>query len=210
MATEKMEEWDAVIVRNLDQLNSAANRLSFEIEPRIKKVIDEIAEKWAKTNAWSGEFDWWKGNLWFAPDNWKSDEEWLGQFHLDGGPDDEFASVPDEDVFWLTRLCQKGRGVLGFRWWYGDGLGTTKNKWKKFIRDHADCVEAIGKQGFVVEDSGLFFTEVKVDAEKLADAIQEDSIETVLQPLHDALDQILAAKSQFDTLIARAQKNFGA
>ena len=209
MPTNKMEELDALVIRNLDNLDAAAHRLFHEIEPRVRKVINEITEKWAKANNWSGEFDWWEKELWIAPTNWQTDDGWLGRFFLDGGPEEEFKDLPEEDVFWLTRLCQKGRGVLGFRWHHSDGLGATNSKWKRFIRNQAACVGAIGKKGFVPEDSGLFFTEIKVDASKLADAVQEGNFESALQPLQAALDKLGATKSQFDTLLKRAEKEFG-
>jgi hypothetical protein len=208
MATNKMEELDALVIRNLDYIDAAAYRLYQEIEPRICKVINDITKKWADTKSWSGEFDWWKGELWVAPADWQTDDGWLARFFLDGGPEDEFDYLPEEDMFWLTRLCQKGQGRLGFRWNHSVGLGATNSKWKRFIRNHADCVEAIGKKSFEAEDSGLFFTEVKVDASKLAEAVQEGSFETALQPLQAALDRLGASKTQFDTLLKLAKKEF--
>jgi hypothetical protein len=171
------------------------------------KVINEVTERWAKQNKWVGEFDWWDEELWIAPLDWgRSADEWLCRFFLDGGAGDEWRDVPEEDSFWLTRLCQKGRGVLGFRWWYSEGLGATKSAWRKFIRDQIKYVEAIGRRGFVVEDSGLFFVELKVDANKLADAIQEENFETAFKPLQAVLDQLVAAKPQFDALLNVAKK----
>jgi len=69
MATSDMEDLDALVVNNLDKLEVATHRLFHEIEPRIRKLINEIAEGWAKKNNWLGEFDWWFKELWIAPAN---------------------------------------------------------------------------------------------------------------------------------------------
>ncbi len=134
MSPEKLNDLDALIVRNLGDVDAACSHLTHKIQPRVKKAIDDFVENWARKYKWEGEFDFnGPDYLWIAPPNWQTeDEEWLGCFYLWVGPNDTWDDQPGEDCFWLTRLCQKGDGVLGFLWEYEEGIPTTRAKWKKF------------------------------------------------------------------------------
>jgi hypothetical protein len=214
MSTEKL---DALIVRNLRDLDVATKRLWCDIQSRIGKTIDGIAESWAEKHKWKGKFEW-DSELWLAPPEWKSpdsgdEDSWLGYFELDAGFGDDFDFDAENglDVYWLTRLCGAGHGMMCFRWVYGDGLGAKKPKWKKFVNDAAgNWVERVRKVGFTYDEgSGLFFIPVRAEAETLATAIEEDAIESALElPFQQALDKLLAAKPEFDAMLERAKKDF--
>jgi hypothetical protein len=95
--------------------------------------------------------------------------------------------------------------MICFRWHYGAELGATKPKWKKFVQAY---VQRIGKAGFTYEESGLFFRPVRVETEKLAVAVEEDTVDAVLEPVRKALDQLLVAKPEFDAMLKSAKKHF--
>jgi hypothetical protein len=55
----------------------------------------------------------------------------------------------------------------------------------------------------------MFFTPVRVEAETLAAAIEEDAVESALEPpFQQALDKLLAAKPEFDAMLEAAKKYF--
>lgn len=196
----EVEDLDALIIHNLDNLDAAASRLYDVIHQRIGAKINETVAGWANNNKWTGEFDWWKKELWVAPPDWKSKDGWIGKFFLD-----ELKGSPEEkDVFWLTELCKKGKGELGFRFYcqlQDGGLGLKKSDWNKLLREHENVVEAISKTGLVPENSGMFFTQVRADSDLLAEAIKDDSFDTALAPFRSALDRILAAREHFEVLL---------
>ena len=97
---------------------------------------------------------------------------------------------------------------LGLRWWYEDGLGATASKWKRFVGNNQPLVAAIGKQGFAIEESGLFFLKVSIDANSLVDAMLAGKIDNAMQPFRLALGRAASAQPQFDALIKAAQKYF--
>jgi hypothetical protein len=218
MSAEKLDDLDALIIRNLGDLDAASCHLMHKIQPRVEKAIDKFAENWASKHKWKGEFDFSEEGVWIAPPDWQTEEkDWLGTFWLDVGPNDSWDDKPGEDSFWLTRLCQKGRGVLGFRWYREGGIPTTEAKWKKFVRESGNTdtptgkkgfVYEIGAKGFACEDSGLFFTDFKIDADKLITAMQDDDFETALEPMQDALDRLAKAKPEFDKMFVPAKKMF--
>jgi len=208
------DELDALIVRNLSDLDAAAKRLDQDIESRIGKVIDRIAEAWAREQGWEGKFDFEPTTLWVAPTEWRSTEgkaaaeAFLGFFELWTGFGDNFDTKAENDYFWLTRLCGAGRGKIGFRWAYGQSLGAAKPRWKKFVQPY---VERIRKTAFTYEEgSGLFFMPIRIEVEALAAAIVDDTIEEALQPFCKALNLLLTAKPEFDALLQSAKVSFAA
>jgi len=215
MSTEKL---DALIVRNLRDLDLAAKRLYYDVETRVGKAIDGVTESWVNKHAWEGEFEWGdhEYNLWLAPPSWKSsdsteEDPWLGYFCLYTGFGDDFEDEAKLDGFWLTRLCGVGVGIICIRWTYGDGLGAKKSKWKRFINDAAgNWIERVRKAGFTYDEgSGFFLMPVRVEAETLAAAIEEDAVESALEPpFQQALDKLLAAKPEFDAMLEAAKKYF--
>jgi hypothetical protein len=214
MSTEKL---DALIVRNLSDLDAAARRLRYDIQARVGKAIDEIAEAWTKKHSWDGVFGFDKDTLKVAPRQWKvsnnqGDEEWLGWFELEAGLGDDWDSddaTDSLDFFWLTRLCGAGRGIVGFRWHCGtEALGTTRPKWKKFIQGQIQRINK--KTDFSYEDTGNFFRPIQVETEKLAAAVEGDAIDMALQPIRDALDRLLIAEAEFDAILKSAKKEFSA
>jgi hypothetical protein len=107
------DDLNALIIRNLHDLDAAVNRLYHDISDTIGRTIDEMAEKWAAAHTWDGMFHW-KDNydLWLSPSDWRASKDdptsCLVFFQFYVGDGDSFDWKPNEDMFWLTRLCQAG------------------------------------------------------------------------------------------------------
>jgi len=133
MSTEKL---DALIVRNLGDLDAAAKRLAYGIERAVWKAIDDIVENWRARNGWLGASEATAdGPIWLAAPEWQqadseADDDVLGYFALEVGPKDEEDSETGLDYFALTRLCRAGNGMYGFRFKKGDALVLKKASWK--------------------------------------------------------------------------------
>jgi hypothetical protein len=211
MSTEKL---DALIIRNLSDFDAAAIRLGYEIQSKVGKAIDDLAESWAKRHSWEGKFDFDLNELAIAPPEWKwsNPEERLGYFAIEPGVGDDWDDDTQDtcvDYFWLTRLCRAGRGMLGFRWYYGaDVIGATKPKWKKFVQGQIQRIEK--NTSFTYEETGRFFRPFRIDVEKLAAAFEEDDIDKALGPLREALDALPDAAQEFSLVLENAKKQFAA
>jgi hypothetical protein len=211
-AAMSANEYDALIVKHLRDLELAVKRLDFDITVRVYKAMESIAESWSRKNRWAGEFDWKNERigLWLAPPQWKGPDaregERLAYFELDGGFGDDFEWEQELDYFMLTRLCGLGEGKICLRWNYGEAIGANKSKWVKFVQPY---VEQIRRAGFEYEtESGLFFIPIHIEADSLASAIKVDAIEEALKPFSAALDLLLKAKPEFDSMLAKAKKHF--
>ena len=138
-----------------------------------------------------------------------AEEMWFAKFELDAGFGDDFKFKQKLDYFTLTRFCGVGdsEGKICLRWHYEtDAIVADKTKWAKFVQPH---VERIRQTGFEHElESGLFFIPVHIEADSLASAIKVDAIEEALKPFSAALDLLLKAKPEFDSMLAKAKEHF--
>jgi len=198
-------EMDGLIVRHLVDIEEAGKR-AFVLDAEVFKALAKTAEKWTAKTAWEGDSNIDEDNLWLAPLKWKlageteeGEADWLADFHFSAGGD-------DDDFFKLTRLCQARNGKFGFRWksdHYGDGRRVA---WRNFIRDNAEDI--IRETGFEYEKNGTFFPTVTLNAEALANAIEQDAIEDALGPFETALDNLTRTEPTFTRLLEAAKTHF--
>ena len=211
-----MEKLDALIVRNLRDLDVATKRLSYDIDVKVSRAIDRFTELWADKHRWKGKFKWDdEAELWIAPDNWGTDNStdddlWLGYFSFNTGFGDDLQDKAG-DFFWLTSSGQCWYGYyvfpLGLRWRSRSEEGEMEKICQR-CRQKLDRAYTEGRFSYD-EGSGLFFMPVRVDGEALAAAIEEDAIENAIDPVfQQALDNLLAAKPEFDAMLEGAKKYF--
>jgi hypothetical protein len=202
---------DALIVRNLKDIESASNIIDDEIQKNVGKAIGDIVAEWSREKDWFSEdenLD--DGEPTLAPKNWKvpdssEKDEFFARFYIVAiNAQNEEAW---ENEFWLTPLCNLGVGKVGICWRCAhNNFNSTKGGWKKFLEGR---ISNIQKRGFnYIQKSGTFFLPFIIDQEALAVAIEGDNIEDALGPLREALAVIEKAKPDFDTLIDDARKHF--
>jgi hypothetical protein len=207
MSTESI---DALIVRNVLDVERAYDRLNNNIQPKVGKEIDNIIESWASEN------DWWYSELSFdgdfpevAPASWRisdaesSEDKFIARFNANTND----VGAKDGSWSWLTQLCGLGSAPYGFRWVCDFAeLGTNKSGWKKFL-GRINAPAAVKGFGFEYQDkSGAFFLPFIIDKEALAKAIEENNIEDALEPVRAALKTILDSWSVFDGFIKEFKK----
>ena len=198
-------EIDTLIVKHLADIDATAKRLH-ALESEIFSVIDKKATDWARQADWTGEFDYLgKVGLWLAPNDWKTpginktDIPSRAWFSLTWGAGDSGRpGTQGEDYFCLTRLCGVGSGEIGFRFVFRKDLISWK-QWKSHLGSVTGLVE---KTAFLPDSENSFFLPFRIEATKLAESLEEESLEEALGPFEAALAQLAEAKAAFDRLIA--------
>jgi hypothetical protein len=205
-----MTEVDALIVRNIKELDGAATRVRSELQKQIGQELNTVVESWADKEGWKGVFDWYgeKDDIWVAASDWRGDDEddehdydfW---FMLTLGEGRDFEDYPDGDQFWLTTLCGAGRATLGFLSGQDAYKYPKGRRWKAKIEPF---VQELVKLGFSYEDkTGQVFLPVTIEQERLARAIENEDIQEALGPIAVALDHLIQAKPIIDQLRASAK-----
>jgi hypothetical protein len=197
-----LQEMDGLIVRHLVDLEEAGKRAT-DLDGEVFKVLKITAEKWAVKEGWQGKFDIDTDEFWLAPLKWKlsgkPEEDWLAYFEFNAG-----AGAGDDDAYFkMTRLCGEMNLKFGFQWKSDHFPAGRKAAWRKFVNDAAE--EIISKTGFEHEKNGSFFLTVTIEAETLANAIEQDAIEDALGPFTTALDNLARSEPAFTDLLEAAK-----
>jgi len=201
-------ELDKLIVEHLADIDAAAKRLS-ALDFEIFHALDSVAKDWATKTGWSGNFDYMKTGLWLAPPEWrvpgteKDEKKFQARIEMEVGAGDTQNCEPEEDYFYLTRLCRAGSGEIGFR--FKQEL-ITKGQWRRRFKE---LTYLVAKTAFVADSEPSFFLPFQIEGAKLAESIQEEAIEAALTPFENTLAQIVEARSAFDAVIAAIKPTEG-
>lgn len=197
---------DRLIIRNLADLDAAWQYLDTEIEPAVWDVINQHLKVFREKTGWEGK-DEWPDKAWFAPSDWRKQGEYTGDdFRCQFTPGEGIATT-GTDGSYLTQLLGIGHQRLGL-WWIQKNV--VKGRRRILISQQPTIVSNLRKHGFVYEDSEAgFFLPVLVDQSALADALADESPEMAFEPFVDALQVCLAAKPDFDALLAAAASTNG-
>jgi hypothetical protein len=194
-------ELEKLLVEHLSDMDSAAKQITM-LQIKVFRELGELVERWTTKTTWSGKFDYMEDELWLAPEDWRSpgtdkdEHRFQAWFQMEVGAGDTESEKPEEDFFYLTRLCGQGTGQVGFR--FRQDI-TTKGRWRKSFKDLAG---SLSTTAFLVDAEPSFFLPVRLDSAELAGALLEQDIERALRPMDTVLEQLIAAKPAFDTIVA--------
>lgn len=207
MMSEKLE---SLLIQNLSDLDQAVLRIK-EIENRVFSEMDNFCLNWSRKQGWISEADYstnkeWDGwNHWLAPPDWRTRNSEIEQNYFDGcfelslsGGDDGQGAVGC-DWFYLTRLCQSGKGHMGFIFVHSQSL--TTRKWKKIFPQIQSLAPTPPFFSTEINQSPTFFLPFKIDATDLARAFEEEEPLLALRPFEDALNALLQTKPQLDLVV---------
>ena len=197
---------DVLLINNLADLDAAARRIRFALEPTIHKAMDEAIKEFREEVGWDGdeENNWDKYECWLAPTDWRKPADGSGdshkcQFELDYGLGDDGPGEEGADAFVLTRLLGIADGRLGFRWSRND---VKKRAWRRLVGEQSSEVGALRAKGFEYEEGeGSFYLPVQVLQAELAEAVQDETPRNALGPLREKLRALIEAKPEFDALL---------
>jgi hypothetical protein len=208
---ENLRAAGTLALRNVKIVEQACDVLG-EIDTELVRTVNGLVKKMLPKADWkSGLFEdadlESADDISFYPVKWEEDEECLASFDLW-----YYESDSAEDSYWASILCEQSSGRTGIYWWISEykKIGATKGKWKNFLRQHSDLVQAITASGFMLQDDEWFWLPVVADIEALATAYQNDELEDYLEPIYEtALKTVFEATPKFDRLLQAAQQFFG-
>lgn len=194
-------ELDRLILKNLADLDAAAQHVTNELQSAVARAMDQIVEKFLRDREWAGLADWSEKGIWLASEDWRKQGDHTGddyqcQFVLD----ESLGQGEAKDTFWLTQLLSIGDRALGLRWSRND---VKRNQWRNLVGQQQAIIAKLRALGFDYEErEGSFFLPVRVDQSALAQAAGDESLDLALTPLSDGLQVCINAKPDFDALLA--------
>ena len=189
---------NAMIVRNIDDIDAAYSRATNEIETALTREVAAIFSEAAKSESWEGsDDDASLDELWLAPAEWWSegqdDEDEEYDLFLTLGYDGK------ADLTWLATFLGSGDLRLGI---FLDSNALTESRWRKLVRSlDPGLINKLAAAGFSVDASkGFIALYVKIDKEALAKGFEDGDIAESLGPIADALAQAVKARPVLDEL----------
>ena len=202
---------DALIIRNMSTIEQSMDHLINVIEPRVFGAIKEEITDWIEKKRWVGEATYKDRKqdleIWLRPTTWRTSpgeptECGRAYFSLSGLSE-------EDDLSWVTVLCGANKGEIGFLTefdWRDAGLA--KKDWQALAQQHQNETKQLPQAGFRFDDKeGVWALPVHVDAEKLAQAIEEDDIASALEPLRVVLETLGRTVDLWDALVAKIIKS---
>ena len=207
-------ELDAVIIRNLTEIEQGYDRIHDEIEKRLDQECGKIFEKIVKKHGWIYKATSLDDDFWISKSQWQLEE----------GPADESdhyltiaieANSNNPDVSWAqTFVGGQGAQLLLA---VSSDLFTTA-RWFRFLKDGEanklvrKMVAASGSQLTFDPDNKHepFAVPVRVNQEELARAFAgEIEFEEALMPLERALQETLELDKMFEKMVKLIKKANG-
>jgi hypothetical protein len=193
-------ELDQLLIEHLSDIDAATKQMH-SLQSRVFQAVGEVAQEWADAERWVGKFDYIQHGLWLAPEAWRAPDsdlkkdEFEAFFEMDVGEGDTHGDQPNEDVFYLTRLCGRGGGMICLRF---KQRIAGRLRWRKSFQENSKILSATG---FLADSGPSFFLPVQIDSTALARALLDDDIESAMAPFKAALEHLKESRPLFDTII---------
>lgn len=190
-------ELDALIVRNLDDLDAIGQRIE-HIEAALWAALGELVKDWAKGSGWRADAE--DDDVWLAPPGWQ--QRGRDEFFVLGwGPGDTGEGGLGEPWFDLTRLTGAGRGrlCLWLRWnEFNDPAWTGVAKGQ---------IDVLKTAGFTLTDKKLLpYIDCTPLAGAVAHGLADGDLRTAYAGVTRALDVARAAIPVLDPLLKKAAR----
>lgn len=201
MADANDRQAGLLILRDLELFNRAAMYFEEKITPVISEAVGEVVRQWAESRGWKGKgFDDPENqNLWIAPPNWYNTEN---RYRAKFG----FTSKKDSADYWLANLFSAGDTEIGFKFLIDYANFGHKRSWDNFVGTSGRNIrDQLDKRGWVQDTNNVFFRKLRLPADRLAKAWEDEDWAPALEPLGQALDALAIDVQIFDALMADAE-----
>jgi len=203
----KNKEAGVLIIKNIAMLEEAYDLMNGELSETVYIALGELIHDWANERDWSGSFDSYESDTWFAPAQWKSQEDgkesWIAKYWWgDQNPDENWP---------LSTLLAAKTGRDGFRFYleWKSLQNPNKRIWKAFANRMNSEYKELEITGFQFEpEEGTWFLPWKLDAEQLAKDYVDESFANAFTPLKQALGQLSSAHNIFVKVVDLALQEF--
>lgn len=184
----KTKELDALVIRNIADIEAAMNHAQKEIGPRIWEKVAQVTQEMCDGEAWIAVSDVANDDVWFADRSWlmAAQRKPKADFYI--GLDEKLSETGEDENSWLATFVASGPNGATMAFWLDQRI-LGAGAWKKLVKANDVLVAELRGLGFSVDDADdrRLYLPVLLDRELLARSFETEDFDVVMEPARIAV-----------------------
>lgn len=182
------KELDALVIRNIADIEAAMNHAIKEVGPRIWEQAAQVVQEMCDPESWVVVSDVANDDVWFAHRSWLMADQRKPKADFWIGLDERLPESGEGENSWLATFVASGPNGATMAFWLDQRiLGAAA--WKKLVKANDALVAELRGLGFSVDDDNdrRLYLPVMLDRELLARSFETEDFEVVMEPARIAV-----------------------
>lgn len=182
------KELDALVIRNIADIEAAMNHAKMEIGPRIWEQVARVMQEICDAEAWVAVSDVANDDLWFAHRSWLMADQRKPKADFWIGLDERLSESGEDENSWLSTFVANGPNGATMAFWLNQRI-LGAGAWKKLVKANDGLVAELRGLGFSVDDDDdrRLYLPVVLDRELLARSFETEDFDVVIEPARIAI-----------------------
>lgn len=182
------KELDALVIRNIADIEAAMNHAKNEIGPRIWEQIAQVIQEMSCAEAWVVVSDVANEEVWFTHRSWLVADQRKPKADFWIVLDERLAESGEEENSWLATFIANGPNGATMAFWLNQRI-LGAGAWKKLVKTNDALVAELRALGFAVDDDDdrRLYLPVMLDRELLARSFETEDFDVVMEPARIAV-----------------------
>lgn len=188
------KDLDALVIRNIADIEAAMNHAKNEIGPRIWEQVAQVVQEMCDAEGWVALSDVANDDVWFAHRSWLMADQRKPKADFSFALDERLSENGEDENSWVATFVANGpNGATMAFWLYQRLLGP--GAWKKLVKTNDALVAELRGFGFSVDDDDdrRLYLPLVLDRELLARAFETEDFDVVLEPARIAVSNAMKA-----------------
>lgn len=187
-------ELDALVIRNIAEIEAAMKHAIEEIGPRIWSNVAEAMTETCDIDGWIAVPDGEDEDVWFAEREWLLPDQRKPKADFWLGLDERVAGGNEGENSWLATFVASGPNGATTAFWIDQRI-VGKGAWKKLIKANDVIVASLRDCGFSLDedDDRRLCLPFVLDRELLATAFESGDFDEVMRPAASAVAMGMSA-----------------
>jgi hypothetical protein len=182
------KELDALVIRNIADIEAAMNHAIKEIGPRIWEEVARVTQEMCDSETWITASDIANDDLWFADRSWLMADQRKPKPDFWLGLDERLSEIDEGENSWLATFVASGPNGATMAFWLDQRI-LGAGAWKKLVKANDALVAELRGLGFSVDDDDdrRLYLPVVLDRELLARSFETEDFDLVMEPARIAV-----------------------
>jgi hypothetical protein len=182
------KELDALVIRNIADIEAAMNHAKMEVGPRIWQQVAQVVQELCDVEAWVAVSDVANDDLWFAHRSWLMADQRKHKADFWIGLDERLSETGEDENSWLAAFVANGPNGATMAFWLNQRI-LGAGAWKKLVKANDALVAELRGLGFSIDDDDdrRLYLPVVLDRELLARSFETEDFDEVMEPARIAV-----------------------